>query len=210
MKFAIPGLLAFLLLLACESRPASPSVPEMASAPSPGVAPVAAPPAPSILGESLYGLPIPIVDQQGSHRLLDSFRGRPVLVTMFYGSCASACPLLTSDLKRIEATLPAATRANLRVLMVSFDQARDTPEVLRRLTLERGMDPGRWTLASANDDDARALAGLLGIRYRKLDNGEFFHSSVIVLLDGEGRPRVRLEGLGKDAAPILNALAASS
>lgn len=160
--------------------------------------------------DSIYDLRIPLLDQDGTVKPLDVFRGHPVLVTMFYGSCASACPLLTLELKRIERELPEPTRSELRVLMVSFDAARDKPAVLARLMRERSMDLARWSLASATDDDARELAGVLNIKYRKLDNGEFFHSSAIVLLDSEGRPQARLDGLGKDAAPILTALRASS
>jgi protein SCO1 len=159
---------------------------------------------------SIHDLPIRLVDDSGTARTLASFRGHPVMITMFYGSCASACPLLTLDLKRIERALPPPVRANVRVLMVSFDAARDTPAVLDRLKRERGMDAGRWTLASAPEDDARELAGVLGIRYRKLDNGEFFHSSAIILLDAEGRPQVKLDGLGEDPAPVVAALTAPS
>ena len=129
---------------------------------------------------------------------------------MFYAGCPSACPLLTSDLKRIERLIPEPMRSNVRVLMVSFDAERDTPSILARLKQERGMDRTRWTLASAVDDEARELAGVLGIRYRKLDNGEFFHSSVIVLLDARGRTQARLDGIGSDPSPILAALNAPS
>jgi protein SCO1/2 len=199
-------LIASLALLACEPRVAPVPVEPVPAAVPTVIAPRVEEPSPPLTQASLYDLPIQLTDQTGTTRSLAAFRGSPVLVTMFYGSCAAACPLLTSDLKRIERQLPAAVRSEVRVLMVSFDQARDTPPVLARLVGERGMDPARWTLASANEDDARSLAGVLGIRYRKLDNGEFFHSSVVVLLDREGRPRVRLDGLGKDAAPIVDAL----
>ncbi|HEX5098776.1 MAG TPA: SCO family protein [Polyangiaceae bacterium] len=155
---------------------------------------------------SLYDLPIPLVDDHGVARNLESFRGHPVLISMFYGSCASACPLITSDLKRIEKQLPASARAGVRILMVSFDPERDTPAVLARLKEERGVDATRWIFASASDDASRDLAGLLGIRYRRLDNGAYFHSSAIVLLDAEGRPQARLDGLGNDASPIVSAL----
>jgi protein SCO1 len=159
---------------------------------------------------SIYDLPVQLLDDRGIARTLDSLRGRPVLITMFYGSCASACPLLTADLKRIERSLPAPVRADLRVLMVSFDAERDTPAVLERLKRERAMDASRWTLASTPEDGARELGGVLGIRYRRLDNGEFFHSSAIVLLDAHGRPQARLDGLGEDPAPIVAALTAPS
>lgn len=199
-----------LCLLACRQPAPAPPSSSSHAAPANQRASVVVPAVTEATGPSLYDLPIHVVDRAGTTRPLAAFRGAPLLVTMFYGSCASACPLLTSDLKRIERQLPTGVREQLRVLMVSFDQARDTPAVLERLTLDRGMDPARWTLASASDDDARSLAGVLGIRYRKLDNGEFFHSSAIVLLDRDGRIRARLDGLGRDPSAIVSFLTAPS
>jgi protein SCO1/2 len=129
---------------------------------------------------------------------------------MFYGSCPVACPALTSDLKRLERQIPEPLRSDVRILMVSFDSARDTTAALTRMKQERGLDAARWTLASAGDDGARELAGVLGVKYRKLDNGAFFHSSVIVLLDRDGRPRARLEGVDRDATSLLATLTAPS
>jgi protein SCO1 len=159
---------------------------------------------------SIYDLEIRLTDQRAAKRSLSAFRGHPVLITMFYGGCPAACPLLTSDLKRIESQLPESVRSNVRVLMVSFDADRDTPAALSRLMSERGMDAARWTLASARDDEARELAGVLDIKYRRLDNGEFFHSSAIVLLDAQGRPRARVDGIGGDLRVIVSALAEPS
>jgi protein SCO1/2 len=155
---------------------------------------------------SIYDLEVSLSDENGVVRRLDAFRGHPVLITMFYGSCASACPMLTSDLKRIEQEIPEPARSDVRILMVSFDARRDTPSVLARLKRERAVDGARWTFASTPDDQARELAGVLGIRYRALDGGEFFHSSVIVLLDRQGRPLAKLDGLGGDAETIVSAL----
>ncbi len=168
---------------------------------------VAAPVAPAASeAPSVYDLHARLLDDRGEPLALDAFRGHPVLITMFYGSCQAACPLITADLKRIEQRLTPGSRANLRVLMVSFDPQRDTPAALSRMKAERGMDPARWTLANASDDDARDLAGVLGIHFRKLDNGQFFHSSAIILLDEGGRIRSRIDGLGHDPSDIVAAI----
>jgi protein SCO1/2 len=206
MKGISLGVLATLAALGCAREPAHTVQPATAKPfESAAVSRTPAPARADASAPSVYELESKLRDDQGHVSALDRFRGHPVLVTMFYGSCASACPLLTTELKRIEQRLPESARADLRVLMVSFDEARDTPEVLARLKRERGMDAARWTLASASDDEARELAGVLGIRYRKLDNGEFFHSSVIVLLDEAGRPVVRLSGVGEDLSAIVAA-----
>lgn len=206
------------LALACARREAPTSRPTGASpAPvatlerAPSEAPLeprqgSARPSETAPTASIYDLEVSLTGDDGLVRRLDAFRGHPVLVTMFYGSCASACPLLTSELKRIDGQLSEAVRSDVRILMVSFDPRRDTPSVLARLKQERAVDATRWTFASAPDDQARELAGVLGIRYRALDNGEFFHSSVIVLLDREGRPRAKLDGLGGDLGVIVRAL----
>ena len=207
--------LAFASMLACARHDSSATLPATERAATSKPASDAPKEAPARAGDtvpapSIYDLQVRLTDETGTVRSLDSFRGHPVLVTMFYAGCPSACPLLTSDLKRIERLIPEPMRSNVRVLMVSFDAERDTPAILARLKKERGMDRTRWTLASAVDDQARELAGVLGIRYRKLDNGEFFHSSVIVLLDARGRPQARLDGIGSDPTAILAALNAHS
>lgn len=149
-------------------------------------------------GPSLYELQIPLRDAAGRTIALDVDRGHPTLVSMFYGSCAVACPALIDHLARLAAELPADARRDVRILLVSFDPGRDTPARLTELARAHHLD-ARWTLAAADDADARALAGVLGIKYRAIAGGEFFHTTVVVALDRDGRPLARMEGLGDRA-----------
>lgn len=212
------GVLVATFVTACSGRDASTQSRSAPAGPAKvttitGTPSTALPPSdwsPPLFNGSLYDLPTVVTDQNGNAVSVDVFRGHPVLVTMFYATCPNACPLLTADIKRIERQLPPAVRDELRVLMVSFDAARDTPELLSKYTRERSLDGARWRLASATEDNAREIAALLGIRYRKLDNGAYFHTSAIILLDEQGRPRARVEGLGKDPAPIVEALVANA
>lgn len=145
------------------------------------------------LGPSIYELPLSMRDAHGATIGLDVHRGQPTLVAMFYASCPVACPVLIDE---IRTTLAESGRTDARVLLVSFDAARDTPEKLSALVAERGLD-ARWTVAAASDGDARTLAAVLGVKYRRLDNGEFVHGSTIVALDAEGRPVGRADRLGQ-------------
>jgi len=149
-----------------------------------GVAPAAAPVIPE---DSLYQLAMPLTDQAGKPATLDLARGHPVLVTMFYGSCPHICPMLISTMQRFERELPEANRGRLRVLMVSLDPERDTPAKLAEVAARHGVDLRRWTLAHAEAKDVRRLAAALNIQYRQLPDGEFNHSTVITLLDAQGR-----------------------
>lgn len=160
--------------------------------------------------KSLYALELALVDQRGARIPFDAFRGHRVIVSMFYGSCPFACPTLISDILRIERRLSPEARADLRVLLVSLDPEHDTPATLSELVKTRGLDPARWTLASASDDAVRELAAVLGIKYRKLAKGGFNHTSLITLLDRDGTPLSRSEGLQGTNDEIVAALAGSS
>lgn len=137
--------------------------------------------------QSLYRLTIPLVRQDGTPATLELHRGSPVLISMFYASCPHACPLLINGMRRMEQQLPAASRDRLKVLLVSIDPDKDTPEKLAELAARHRVDAARWTFARVSSDDVRKLAAALGIRYRKLPDGEFNHSTVVSLLDENGQ-----------------------
>jgi len=157
--------------------------------------------------DSVYELRAALVDQTGRRVGLDLFRGHPVLISVFYASCRDACPLLIADLQKIEAEVSPAVRADLRVVLVSIDPAHDTPEVLRGLARAHGVDERRWRLLTGSDDVVREIAAVLGVKYRRLRDGTFNHSSAITLLDPSGVAVGRVEGLGAPHQALLHLLA---
>ena len=92
----------------------------------PGVATWAAPAAPSaasasIPADSLYGLPVALVDAQGVKFDWREMAGKPLLVTMFYGDCASACPVLIESLKLTIAELQPAPGAGASGRVAAYE-----------------------------------------------------------------------------------------
>ena len=168
---------------------------------------LAAAPAWAAPSESLYQLGGRYTDQHGEAVQLGDTRGHPTLITLFYGSCPQACPLLISKMKLLERSLPAAEREDLRVTLVSLDPARDTPQALERLAAAHGVDQHRWRLLRTTPAEVEVLAAALGIRFHRLNNGAIWHASVIVVLDREGRIAGRVEGLGLELAPLEKLLA---
>jgi protein SCO1 len=153
----------------------------------PGAAGVLAAAPPPLPGDSVYQVDARLEDPSGAATGLDRHRGAPVVISMFYGSCPHVCPLLISTIQRYERGLPEPQRARLRVLIVSIDPKRDTPAKLAEIAARHGVDGGRWTLARTDEASVRKLAAVLNIQYRELPDGEFNHSTVITLLDAEGR-----------------------
>lgn len=160
---------------------------------------------------SIYPLTTALETQAGEKQPLSLAKGHPVIIAMFFARCTSACPILIRDVKKIEAALEPDVRAQVRVLLVSFDFARDDPGALTKLATEHAVDPTRWTFARARDDEAtRELAGALGVKYRRLENGDYNHSSVITALDAQGAPIARIEGLAQDSTALRAALTAAA
>lgn len=156
---------------------------------------------------SLYNLHPTLVDQHARATALDLHRSHPVIVSMFYTSCPNACPMLISDIRGLEAGLSEDERSDLRVLLVSLDPARDTPAAMAEVVAKHGVDDARWTLVRSEPEEVREIAAALGIKYRPLADGEMNHSSLLTLLDRDGMPVARLEGLGRDPQPLREALA---
>ena len=150
--------------------------------------------------DSLYQLHATLATQKGTSAGFDLYQGHPTVISMFYGSCPSYCPMLITAVQVYESHLDEASRARLRVLLVSFDAAHDTPTRLAELSSLHRADPERWTFASAKEPDARRIASLLGFHYRKLADGSFDHTQVVTLVDSEGRVAASTTKLIGDSA----------
>ena len=151
--------------------------------------------------DSVYQLPVSLTDQHGRRFDWGQRRGKVQLVSMFYTSCQYICPLIVDSGKAVEKQLTPDERGRLGILLISMDPKRDTPAVLRSVASRRKLDPAHWTLASPAAADVRQIAGVLGIRYRALADGEFNHTSALVLLDADGRILARSEQVGSRVDP---------
>jgi len=152
-------------------------------------------PALALPGDSIYQLDATLTDQRGQPVRLDAARGQPVLVSMFYTSCQFVCPMLIDAARDTEAALTEAQRRRVKVLLISFDPTRDTPDKLAAMARQRGLDASQWTLARTDAATVRKIAALLKFQYRALPDGEFNHSAELILLDAEGRIAARTANL---------------
>ncbi len=149
---------------------------------------------------SMYDLPGDWRDASGTPLRLADLAGKVRVVAMVYTSCHVTCPLIVRDLKAVEASLPAARRADVGLVLVSLDPQRDTPGRLAEWGAAAALDPARWTLLSGSDGDVRALAVALGVSYQALPSGEVAHTNVVTVLDADGVVAHRRRGLDEPVA----------
>ena len=160
----------------------------------------------SLPAKSIYQLSVPLTDQSGKTFQLAERRGAPMIVSMFYTSCQYVCPMLMESIQANEQKLSPAERARLKVTLVSFDPEHDTVPVLRKTAESHSLDNTRWTLARSDAASVRKLAALLGIQYRAIGNGDFNHSTALILLDADGQIVAKTSELGGADAEFVKAL----
>lgn len=162
-------------------------------------------PAAAFSDKSLYQTEAKWTTDANQQIKLADLKGRPQVVVMFFASCQYACPILVHDLTRIEAALKPEWRGKVGFTLVTFDTKRDTPAALAKFRATRNL-PANWTLLHGADDDVLELAALLGVKYKEEANGQFAHSNLITVLNGDGEIVQQLAGLGQDINAIVRAL----
>ena len=153
--------------------------------------------------DSVYQLPLKLTDQHARTWDWRTRRGKPQVVAMFYSSCRYICPLIIESGKAVDRALTPAQRAGLGMVYISMDPERDTPAALATLAKERKVSDKRWALASPKPGDVRSVAGVLDVRYRQMSDGEFNHTSALILLDADGRIVARTEQIGSKPDPAF-------
>lgn len=157
-------------------------------------------------GDSLYQTPLVLRDQQGRRFTLLSMRGQPVIVSMFYASCTSVCPLTVQAIERIRHAVSTPAHAELSVLLISFDPAHDKVAQLAGFARAHRLDSMHWRVARTEQGDIDAFAATLGVAWRAKDNGEISHNATVALLDEEGRIVARTDDVDNLDPTFVDAL----
>jgi protein SCO1/2 len=163
--------------------------------------------APRLSGRSIYNLEIALTDQRGAQLNLETLRGHPVMIAMFYASCTTICPMLIEDIKHIDASLDAGVRQQTRVVLITLDPEHDSVDRLAELAKLHGIDDERWHFARTDDGTLRDIAALLGIAFSPSGGGQFSHSANIALSNRDGEIVVQLQASPASATEISSAIA---
>jgi len=129
---------------------------------------------------------------------LSQLRGRVVILTFIYASCADTCPLLTAKMVGLQHRLAAAFGPRVFFLSVTVDPERDTPEVLRRYAVAHGANLGGWAFLTGTPSEIREVARRYGVYYRKTPGGDVDHTFLTSVVDQAGILRVQYLGVRFD------------
>lgn len=129
-----------------------------------------------------------LTDHNGRPLNLAELRGRPLVISLIFTSCATVCPITTEHLRDavVEARRSLGSES-FTVLTFGFDAGRDRPAQLAAFADTHRLDGiGGWLLASADGATTEALLQDLGFSWRAAAGG-FDHVTQTTILDGEGR-----------------------
>ena len=77
----------------------------------------------------------------------------------------------------------------VRLLSITLDPARDSPEALRKYMKAYDADPGHWTFLTGPPKQVEKVHAAWGMRAKLAANGQLDHPSRVFLVDGRGRVR---------------------
>lgn len=147
-----------------------------------------------------------VTNQLGATVTASSLRGRPHAVNLIFTRCPGPCRQLSGMMRKVTELLPADSISGL--VSVTSDPEFDTPVVLSAYGAKFGAKPERWQFVTAGRDAIRRLVTeqwmmvLVDKAPEDRDGPDdlFLHSTLVVVLDGQGRVRSAIEGLDVGAA----------
>lgn len=156
--------------------------------------------------DSVFNINDVWTSSEGKPVQLSQLNGKPTVIAMVYTSCQYVCPMIVSDMQRIEKSLSKAENSKVNYAVFSFDPDRDTPAKLKEFASAHKISPDNWTLATSNASAVRKLAVVLGIKYKKDKSGDFDHDALITILDGDGVIKYQQNSVGKNMDEATAAL----
>lgn len=130
---------------------------------------------------------IVLTDASGARHALHDFRGRPLLVSLIFTSCAHSCSVSTRYLGRMVDVARDALGADaFTVLTIGFDVGVDTPATMQAYARRHSINDPRWHFMSSDDPSAMsALVEALGFHYEASPRG-FDHTVKATIVDRDG------------------------
>lgn len=131
-----------------------------------------------------------LTDQDGARLTSEGVRGKVVVYTIGYTGCGARCEETTALLREVQARLGEVVEPGdvaVRLVTISIDPERDTPEVLSAAAAAAGADPEVWRLATGEPKALKTLVGSgLRVYYGPDDEGGYRLDPALFVVDGWG------------------------
>ena len=145
--------------------------------------------------DSIFNLQTSWQNQDNETIKLNDLKGKTLVVVMIYTSCKVACPILVSNMKKIEQKINPSDLSKVSLVLVSIDPKTDTPEKLASFAKDNNMEGDQWIFLRGAEKSTQEFANVLSMKYKKISPLDFSHSNIITIFSPDGRMQSQEEGL---------------
>jgi len=129
--------------------------------------------------------------------------GKIWIADFIFTHCAGTCPILTTALSEIQTKLAEQKMDDVKLVSISVDPERDTPEVLSAFANGYGADSTRWYFLTGDGEAIQKLSKE-GFHLAAATGGgsvdePIIHSNRFVLVDRQANIRGYYDGTDEDA-----------
>jgi protein SCO1/2 len=133
-----------------------------------------------------------LTTQSGDKLASADLKGKVLLVSFIFTTCNGTCPATTHRMSQIQEELKSRglfKNDRVRLLSISLDPTRDTPEVLKGYMKLYDADLDHWTFLTGPPDQVSSVVKSWGMWAKPAANGQLDHPSRIFLVDPQNRIR---------------------
>jgi len=136
------------------------------------------------LGTRLADIELKTAD--GDLVAIESYRGKPLVISLIFTSCHHVCPSTTQYLQQVvNKARSVLGNESFQVLSVGFDTPTDNPESMASFRRSTGVTAPGWDFLAGDADNIAALVEQLGFIYYPSPRG-FDHLVQASIIDGQG------------------------
>jgi protein SCO1/2 len=145
------------------------------------------------IGDAVPGFTL--TDQKSRRLALAELRGKVVAINFMYTACQlpDFCLRVVNHFGVLRKRFASELGRELIFLTITFDPARDQPDVLDRYSSQWAADPATWRFLTGSPAEVRRVLDLFGVAAFP-DEGLMDHSLHTVLIDRTGRMVANVEG----------------
>jgi len=138
-------------------------------------------------------------NQNGKIITPKDYENKIYVADFFFTTCPTICPKMTNNMVWLQNQLK--NNPEVKLLSFSVTPDIDTPEVLKKYALEKGVDDVRWNLVTGNKKDIYYLArkSYLAVKTGKPEElYDMVHTENFILVDKNKRIRGFYDGTNLD------------
>lgn len=140
-----------------------------------------------------------LTNQDGKSISANDFRGKALAITFIYSECPlpEFCILMSKNFSDLanDVAKNNELKDKIKLLSISFDPKRDTPEKLKQYELgylgknSAAIDMNIWQVAVGEDKKVKEIADFFGLRYEvdEKNKTQFNHSLRTIVISPDGK-----------------------